>query len=168
MNSSKLQLYPLMVAGVLVILLVIVARLSEGTSRPMPTEQQAVPAESGDGGEAVAGDEAAVEGEREPEPGSEQDLASTPISPYPGIRPFRYLAKGRRDPFIPLLNKRPDTGAMSLAQLELTGILWNRDESLAVLEDRTGKGYPLRIGDRIGNATLTGIKDGAERFTCIL
>ncbi len=165
MNSSRLELYPLMTAGVLVVLLVIVAKMSEGTPRPVPPEDPAVEAAAGGSENAGAEAETMI---LENGPGREGDLAETPISRYPGIRPFRYMAKGRRDPFVPLLNKHPDTGALSLAQLELTGILWNRDESLAVLEDKTGKGYPLRVGDHIGNATLTSIKDGAVVFRVVI
>jgi len=98
-----------------------------------------------------------------------EDIAEpTPIISLPYTRPFRYQARGRRDPFIPLVSKGTDGDIPSIASLTLTGVIWNRNESLAVLEDKKGLGYPMRVGDRIGNATLVGIKNDAAIFRVVL
>lgn len=87
-------------------------------------------------------------------------------SRHPALAPFIYNAKGRRDPFIPLLTKGDET-TPSLSSLVLTGLIWNRNEKLAILEDPTGKGYPMRIGDRLGSATLVDIRDDSVVFKVV-
>ncbi|MFQ6104730.1 MAG: hypothetical protein ACE5OP_10620 [Candidatus Glassbacteria bacterium] len=97
-----------------------------------------------------------------------EKLGSNPVTRYMGSVPFRYHRKGRRDPFIPLMNTEGDETIPSVASLKLTGVIWNHGESLAVLEDSKGVGYPMRVGDRLGNATLIGIKENSVVFRVVL
>ena len=96
------------------------------------------------------------------------NAAPAPIISVPYTRPFHYQARARRDPFIPLVSEGVDSDIPSIASLTLTGVIWNHYESLAILEDQRGLGYPLRVGDRIGNATLVGIKTDAAIFRVVL
>jgi hypothetical protein len=95
-------------------------------------------------------------------------LEPKPKAILPDLVPFVYNAKGRRDPFIPLITKGSDETAPSLASLMLTGLIWNRNDKLAILEDPAGRGYPLRIGDRLGSATLVDIRDNSVLFKVLL
>ncbi|GEM_PF-4523074 len=96
------------------------------------------------------------------------DLDLTKPIRVPLLRPFRYNDMGRRDPFIPLLSQDIDENAPSVASLTLTGIIWDHQKSLAVLEDTKGRGYPMRVGDRLGNATLVGVRNDAAIFRVVL
>jgi hypothetical protein len=108
------------------------------------------------------------QGEGNTEGGLEAGPDSSMVVRVPLLRPFHYNSGGKRDPFVPLITKNSDDRAPSIASLTLTGIIWNRNESLAVLEDTKGMGYPMRVGDRLGNATLVGIRDDAVIFRVVL
>jgi Tfp pilus assembly protein PilP len=70
-----------------------------------------------------------------------------------------YEAKGRRDPFRPLIaprvvepKARPKTGlaALEVSELKLAGIIWEQRGFLALVEAPNGAGYILRPNDVIG------------------
>jgi Tfp pilus assembly protein PilP len=76
---------------------------------------------------------------------------------------FTYEAKGRRDPFRPLIaakppmppRKCPPTGCVGLpwlrvAELKLTGIIWGGRGYYALVEAPDGKGYVIRKNDLVG------------------
>ena len=64
------------------------------------------------------------------------------------IDPFR--------PFIKLTKETPTSEnllpiqRLKLSEIKLTGIIWNTQNPLALIEDPAGKGYVLRKGDLIG------------------
>ena len=64
------------------------------------------------------------------------------------IDPFR--------PFIKLTKETPNSEnllpiqRLKLSEIKLTGIIWNTQNPLALIEDPAGKGYVLRKGDLIG------------------
>lgn len=70
-----------------------------------------------------------------------------------------YEARGRRDPFRPLIaarvvepKTRPKIGLASLQvnELKLAGIIWEPRGFLALVEAPNGAGYVLRVNDVIG------------------
>jgi hypothetical protein len=97
---------------------------------------------------------------------NEQDLHQ-PVH-VPLIAPFHYPDMGRRDPFIPLVSSGKDQGIPSITSLTLSGVIWDARESLALLEDAEGQGYPMRVGDRLGSATLVGIREDAAIFRIVI
>ncbi len=98
---------------------------------------------------------------RPPQEASARPATPAPI-PTPAIPappPFVYEAKGRRDPFRPLIaprlvepKTRPKTGlaALEVNQLKLAGIIWEQRGFLALVEAPNGAGYVLRPNDIIG------------------
>ena len=72
---------------------------------------------------------------------------------------FSYEAKGRRDPFRPLIapkvaapskRVRPGLPGLRVAELKLTGIIWGGRGYYALVEAPDGKGYVLRKNDLVG------------------
>lgn len=77
----------------------------------------------------------------------------------PAAPPYVYEAKGRRDPFRPLIaprvsepKPRPKTGlaALEVNELKLAGVLWEQRGFLALVEAPNGLGYVLHVNDIIG------------------
>ena len=85
------------------------------------------------------------------------------------VEPYEYAVEGRQDPFRPFLSPKAATPTgldpneivedsselvgMQLfepGQLTLAGVLLNHNESVALVEDQTKKGYMLKIGTPIG------------------
>lgn len=74
------------------------------------------------------------------------------------IEDYNYNADGKRDPFVPVEN--PGSGfaagpifplqGYDLDQLKLVGIIWDVRYPKAMVLDPTGKGYVVKVGDRIG------------------
>jgi len=75
--------------------------------------------------------------------------------------PYVYEAKGRRDPFRPLIApkvavvkkpRRPTTelGGLEVNELKLVGVVWERRGYFALVEAPSGKGYVLRLDDIVG------------------
>ncbi len=99
--------------------------------------------------------------------------APAPV-PKPAAPPFAYEAKGRRDPFRPLIaprvaepKARPKTGlaALEVNELKLAGILWGQREFLALVEAPNGLGYVLRVNDVVGgDARVARITPDAVTF----
>ena len=67
---------------------------------------------------------------------------SNQIDPF---RPFIKLTKETPNPENLLPIQR-----LKLSEIKLTGIIWNTQNPLALIEDPAGKGYVLRKGDLIG------------------
>lgn len=75
---------------------------------------------------------------------------------------FSYDAKGRRDPFRPLITPKVTPGGrppcppggglpcLRVAELKLTGIIWGGRGYFALVEAPDGKGYVLRKNDLVG------------------
>lgn len=88
--------------------------------------------------------------------------------------PYVYEAKGRRDPFVPLIAPRvieektrpkPGLAGLSVNELKLAGIIWESHASFALVEAPNGAGYVLRVNDIVGeNARVTNITPEAVTF----
>lgn len=85
--------------------------------------------------------------------------SAAPAAPAVPPPPYVYEARGRRDPFRPLIAPRvaeskaqPKTGlaALEVNELKLAGIVWERRGFFALVEAPNGAGYVLRIDDRVG------------------
>jgi Tfp pilus assembly protein PilP len=98
-----------------------------------------------------------------PGPRPAQPAAAKPAAPAPAPAPaaYTYELKGRRDPFRALImpkkaevvnRARPksDREALQVTDLKLAGIIWERRGAYALVETTNGKGYVLRVNDRIG------------------
>ncbi|HYL80034.1 MAG TPA: pilus assembly protein PilP [Candidatus Acidoferrum sp.] len=96
---------------------------------------------------------------------AQQPVAAKPAPPAPAPAPapaeYAYETKGRRDPFRPLIMPRKaevkgpskpksEREGLQVAELKLAGIVWERSGAYALVETPTGKGYVLRVNDRIG------------------
>jgi hypothetical protein len=102
-------------------------------------------------------------------PGAAPAPAATAEGP-----PYAYEAKGRRDPFRPLIaprtveaKQRPKTGlaALEVTELKLAGIVWDRRGFFALVEAPNGAGYVLRVNDMVGGeARVTRITPEAVTF----
>lgn len=111
-------------------------------------------------------------------PKPSQAAAAKPAAPAPSPKPeappFVYEAKGRRDPFRPLIaprttevRARPRTGlaALEVSELKLSGIVWERRGYFALVEAPNGAGYVLRLNDTVGeDARVTKITPQAVTF----
>jgi Tfp pilus assembly protein PilP len=88
--------------------------------------------------------------------------------------PYSYEAKGRRDPFRPLIaprtevaRTRPKTGLAALEpkELKLTGIIWGGRGFYALVEAPNGAGYVVRVNDVVGeNARVAKITSDVVTF----
>jgi Tfp pilus assembly protein PilP len=113
-----------------------------------------------------------------PQPSQPQAAAATPAvaapAPKPVVPPYVYEAKGRRDPFRPLIaprvvetKPRPKTGlaALEVNELKLAGIIWEQRGYFALVEAPNGSGYVLRVNDTVGgDARVTRITPEAVTF----
>lgn len=85
---------------------------------------------------------------------------------------YGYTSFQQRDPFIPLVsetpitddkpteNKKADLGDIEIIALNLSGIMWDRKESLAMLHDGNNFGYILKKGNLLSDngQVIKGIK----------
>jgi Tfp pilus assembly protein PilP len=97
-----------------------------------------------------------------PAPATKAPTAAPAAAPAPTAAPaaaFSYEAKGRRDPFRPLIapkvatpskRVRPGLPGLRVAELKLTGIIWGGRGYYALVEAPDGKGYVLRKNDLVG------------------
>ncbi len=113
-----------------------------------------------------------------PRPSQPQAAAATSAAPAsapkPVVPPYVYEAKGRRDPFRPLIaprlaegKPRPKTGlaALEVNELKLAGIIWEQRGYFALVEAPNGSGYVLRVNDTVGgDARVTRITPLAVTF----
>jgi Tfp pilus assembly protein PilP len=94
--------------------------------------------------------------------------------PAPATAPYVYEAKGRRDPFRPLIRPRvetakarPKTGlaALDLKELKLADIIWGGRGYYALVEAPNGAGYVVRLNDTVGeDARVAKITSDAIMF----
>lgn len=102
------------------------------------------------------------------DPISSADVASVPV--------YEYVLEGRADPFVPFISAKATTPTLDPneileeeidltgmrqfepGQLTLVAVLETTNKKIAMVEDVTGKGYPLKKGDAIGRrGTVTQI-----------
>jgi hypothetical protein len=80
---------------------------------------------------------------------------------------YQYDALGRRDPFQPLVgggfvgadvggDAPPDVGG-----IKVVGIVWGAEDQFAMVEDARGQSMVLRVGDKVQNGVVTGLKRDA-------
>ena len=89
-----------------------------------------------------------------------QTIMAAPESPSTGQPPFRYNAKGHRDPFIPLVrdgqivSSTSQTAPIDASKPVLHGILWDSGgQSIALINDTE-----VKIGDMVGEYQVTEIR----------
>ena len=87
-----------------------------------------------------------------------------PKEPEPGppLPPLSYDAKGRRDPFVPIVLAKDKPG-LSILTFKLTGVIGSRPP-LALVEAADGIGYILKPGDTLGDGRVTEITQNAVTF----
>lgn len=115
-----------------------------------------------------------VPGPSRPAPAAAAKPAAPVPPPAPAPPPFSYEAKGRRDPFRPLIaprtevvRTRPKTGLAALEpkELKLTGIIWGGRGFYALVEAPNGAGYVVRVNDVVGeNARVAKITSDVVTF----
>jgi hypothetical protein len=87
-----------------------------------------------------------------------------PKEPEPGppLPPLSYDAKGRRDPFVPIVLAKDKPG-LSIMTFKLTGVIRSHPP-LALVEASDGIGYILKPGDTLGDGRVTEITQNAVTF----
>jgi Tfp pilus assembly protein PilP len=80
----------------------------------------------------------------------------------PALPPLSYDAKGRRDPFVPIVLAKDKPG-LSIMTFKLTGVIGSRP-SLALVEASDGIGYVLKPGDTLGDGRVTEITQSTVTF----
>jgi hypothetical protein len=80
---------------------------------------------------------------------------------------YNYRTTKSQDPFQPLLREGERMEGLSLNTLILTGIMWDNQNSMVVMEDSRGKGYSMRVGDRLAGAKLVAIRKDAAVFRVV-
>ena len=74
----------------------------------------------------------------------------------PALTPIPYEAKGRRDPFAPLVLASGSKG-LTIGSAKLVGVIQGRTSPLALVETSEGIGYILKAGDTLGDGRVTEI-----------
>jgi hypothetical protein len=74
----------------------------------------------------------------------------------PALAPISYEAKGRRDPFSPLVLASGSKG-LTIGSAKLVGVIQGRTSPLALVETSEGIGYILKAGDTLGDGRVTEI-----------
>ena len=80
----------------------------------------------------------------------------------PALPPLSYDAKGRRDPFVPIVLAKDKPG-LSILTFKLTGVIGSRSP-LALVEASDGIGYILKPGDTLGDGRVTEITQSTVTF----
>ena len=83
--------------------------------------------------------------------------------PGPSLPPLSYDAKGRRDPFAPIVLAKDKPMGLSITTLKLAGVIRGRT-LLALVEAPDGLGYILKPGDMLGDGRVTEITQNAVTF----
>ena len=77
------------------------------------------------------------------------------------VEKWQYNAKGRRDPFVPLIGTDLSAGGkashLSVENLTLIGILWGDRGYYALVKDGVNQGYILKRGDRVVGGKVSAI-----------
>lgn len=105
-----------------------------------------------------------------PAPGAAATAAAKPgpvalpkePEPGPPLAPLSYDAKGRRDPFVPIVLAKDKPG-LSILTFKLTGVIGSRPP-LALVEASDGIGYILKPGDTLGDGRVTEITQSTVTF----
>jgi len=79
---------------------------------------------------------------------------------------MNWEAKGRRDPFEPLVVREGAAGT-TVASAKLTGIVRGRGATLALVETPDGLGYILKPGDTLGDGRLLEIGQNTVVFSVV-
>jgi Tfp pilus assembly protein PilP len=74
----------------------------------------------------------------------------------PTLAAIPYEAKGRRDPFAPLVLASGGKG-LTIGSAKLVGVIQGRSSPLALVETAEGIGYILKAGDTLGDGRVTEI-----------
>ena len=82
--------------------------------------------------------------------------------PGPSLPPLSYDAKGRRDPFVPIVLAK-DKPRVVITTFKLAGVIRGRT-LLALVEAPDGIGYILKPGDTLGDGRVTEITQNAVTF----
>ena len=72
----------------------------------------------------------------------------------PDVAPIPYEAKGRRDPFTPVVIASGGKG-LTIGSAKLVGVIQGRTSPLALVETAEGIGYILKAGDTLGDGRVT-------------
>jgi hypothetical protein len=80
----------------------------------------------------------------------------------PALPPLSYDAKGRRDPFVPIVLAKDKPG-LSIMTFKLTGVIGSHPP-LALIEASDGIGYILKPGDTLGDGRVTEITQSTVTF----
>jgi Tfp pilus assembly protein PilP len=96
-----------------------------------------------------------------PAPGPVASVPRAPVAPKepdpgPSLAPIPYEAKGRRDPFTPLVIASGGKG-LTIGSAKLVGVIQGRTSPLALVETSEGIGYILKAGDTLGDGRVTEI-----------
>lgn len=100
-----------------------------------------------------------------PSPGPAARPAVMPKEPPAGppLSPLAYDAKGRRDPFTPVLLAKEKAGGLSVTAVKLVGVIRGRT-LLALVEAPDGLGYILKPGDTLGDGRVTDVTPNSVTF----
>jgi len=96
-----------------------------------------------------------------PAPGPVASAPRAPVAPKepdagPALAPIPYEAKGRRDPFAPVVIASGGKG-LTIGSAKLVGVIQGRTSPLALVETSEGIGYILKSGDTLGDGRVTEI-----------
>jgi hypothetical protein len=125
-------------------------------TKPAPKPGPAKTAKAKQGGSRVAAVGAAMRPTMGPVP------ARSPATAHLDDQvTYQYNALGRRDPFMPLvggmqyvaIESPPDVGA-----LKVVGVVWGVQDKFAIVEDGRGSSSVLRLGDKVMNGVVEGLK----------
>lgn len=94
-------------------------------------------------------------------PGPVVTAPRAPVAPKepeagPALAPIPYEAKGRRDPFAPIV-LASGTKGFAIGSAKLVGVIQGRTSPLALVETSEGIGYILKAGDTLGDGRVTEI-----------
>ncbi len=77
---------------------------------------------------------------------------------------FYYEAKGRRDPFDPLITETKEAPGLNINNVALVGTMWGPGGMLALVKEKGGVGHVLKEGDRVAGGRVTRITEGSITF----
>ncbi|HEY2956219.1 MAG TPA: hypothetical protein VGK89_13355 [Candidatus Eisenbacteria bacterium] len=103
-------------------------------------------------------------------------VAGRPVATGPGVQAiahldqkltYQYNALGRRDPFQPMVGGDfvgADVGGdapVDVGGMTVVGIVWGTEDKFAMVEDGRGQSLVLRVGDKVMNGVVTGLRRDA-------
>jgi hypothetical protein len=80
---------------------------------------------------------------------------------------YQYNALGRRDPFQPMIGGEfvgADVGGdapVDVGGMKVVGIVWGTEDKFAMVEDGRGQSLVLRVGDKVMNGVVEGLRRDA-------